>query len=160
MTYRSGGWLRNLATAPRWRAALSYVTGAHSMKVGYEGQFLSTDGGTLFPFPSLAYRFNNGVLNQLTMRLNPLLNNDRVRGTALYAQDQWKASGACRCKGASATTARRATTWRGRLAHRGLFPNGTTRSRPPPRGIDAYNDLSLRGGRRITSSATTRPLCG
>ena len=40
------------------------------MKVGYEGQFLSTDGATLFPFPSLAYRFNNGVPNQLTMRAN------------------------------------------------------------------------------------------
>ena len=49
LTYRSGGWLRNLTTTPRWRASLSYVTGAHNMKVGYEGQFLSTDGGTFFP---------------------------------------------------------------------------------------------------------------
>src|SRR5688572_1106493 len=90
LTYRSGGWLRNLATAPRWRGALSYVTGAHSMKVGYEGQFLSTRGGTYFPFPSLAYRFNNGVPNQLTMRVNPQLSNDRVKGTALYVQDSWR----------------------------------------------------------------------
>ncbi|HEX2212344.1 MAG TPA: carboxypeptidase regulatory-like domain-containing protein, partial [Mycobacterium sp.] len=89
LTYRSGGWLRNITDTPRWRASLSYVTGAHNMKFGYEGQFLSTDGGTYFPFPSVDYRFNNGVPNQLTMRVNPLLNNDRVNGAALYAQDQW-----------------------------------------------------------------------
>ena len=59
----------NLTTTPRWRAALSYVTGAHSMKVGYEGQFLSTGGGTYFPFPSLAYRFDNRVPNQFTMQV-------------------------------------------------------------------------------------------
>ena len=89
LVYRSGGWLRNLTDTPRWRASLSYVTGAHSMKFGYEGQFLYTNGGTYYPFPSVEYRFNNGVPNQLTMRVNPLKNNDRVRGTALYAQDQW-----------------------------------------------------------------------
>ena len=89
LIYRSGGWLRNLTDTPRWRASLSYVTGAHNMKFGYEGQHLSTNGGTYFHFPSMEYRFNNGVPNQLTMRVNPLLNNDRVNGTALYAQDQW-----------------------------------------------------------------------
>jgi hypothetical protein len=46
LVYRSGGWLRNLATAPRWRASLSYVTGSNNMKFGYEGQFLFTNGGT------------------------------------------------------------------------------------------------------------------
>ena len=51
LTYRSGGWLRNLTTTPRWRAAVSYVTGAHNMKVGYEGQFLSTDGGHTLSLP-------------------------------------------------------------------------------------------------------------
>ena len=56
LTYRSGGWLRNLTDTPRWRASLSYVTGAHNMKFGYEGQFLWTNGGTYFPFPSLDYR--------------------------------------------------------------------------------------------------------
>ena len=60
LTYRSGGWLKNLTDTPRWRASLSYVTGAHSMKFGYEGQHLSTDGGTYIDWPSLAYRFNNG----------------------------------------------------------------------------------------------------
>jgi hypothetical protein len=143
LTYRSGGWLRNLTTTPRWRAAVSYVTGAHNMKVGYEGQFLSTDGGTLFPFPSLAYRFNNGVPNQLTMRVNPQVNNDRVKGTALYAQDQWSV-GRFSMQGAL----RYDRAW----SYNVDAPFGPSRFVPNPtiirasKGVDALNDISLRGG--------------
>lgn len=143
LVYRSGGWLRNLATAPRWRASLSYVTGAHNMKVGYEGQFLSTDGGTYFPFPSLAYRFNNGAPNQLTMRLNPQLNNDRVKGLALYAQDSWRIS---RLSVQGAVRYDRAWSYNveSPFGPSRFVPVGTTI--PAATGIDSYNDLSLRGG--------------
>ena len=143
LIYRSGGWLRNLTDTPRWRASLSYVTGAHNMKFGYEGQHLSTNGGTYFPFPSLEYRFNNSVPNQLTMRVNPLLNNDRVNGTALYAQDQWSVhrlsvQGAVRYDRASSYNIEE--------------PFGPTRFvpatsvLPAATGVNAYNDVSLRGG--------------
>jgi hypothetical protein len=143
LNYRSGGWLRNLATAPRWRASLSYVTGAHSMKFGYEGQFLSTEGNTLFPFPSLAYRFNNGVPNQLTMRVNPQVNNDRVKGTALYAQDSWRVS---RFALQGAVRYDRAWSYNveSPFGPSRFVPVGTTI--PASTGIDAYNDISLRGG--------------
>ena len=143
LTYRSGGWLRNLTTTPRWRASLSYVTGAHSMKVGYEGQFLSTDGGTFFPFPSLAYRFSNGVPNQLTMRVNPQLNNDRVKGTALYAQDQWSLR---RLSVQGAVRYDRAWSYNveGPFGPSRFVPNPTII--PATKGVDAYNDISLRGG--------------
>jgi hypothetical protein len=143
LTYRSGGWLRNLTTTPRWRAALSYVTGAHTMKVGYEGQFLSTDGGTLFPFPSLAYRFSNGVPNQLTMRVNPQLNNDRVKGTALYAQDLWSLR---RLSVQGAVRYDRAWSYNveGPFGPSRFVPNPTII--PATKGLDAYNDISLRGG--------------
>jgi hypothetical protein len=143
LNYRSGGWLRNLTDTPRWRASLSYVTGAHNMKFGYEGQHLSTNGGTYFPFPSVSYRFSNGVPNQLTMQVNPTLNNDRVNGAALYVQDQWS---------------------RGRLSVQGAVrfdrassynidePFGPSRFVPQPlvlpatKGVDSYKDVSLRGG--------------
>jgi hypothetical protein len=143
LVYRSGGWLRNLTDTPRWRASLSYVTGAHNMKFGYEGQFLSTDGGTYYPFPSLDYRFNNGVPNQLTMRVNPLLNNDRVRGTALYAQDQWSVG---RVSVQGAVRYDRASSYNVE------GPFGPSRFVPDPiilpatTGVDAYNDVSLRSG--------------
>jgi hypothetical protein len=143
LNYRSGGWLRNLTDTPRWRASLSYVTGAHSMKFGYEGQFISTDGGTYFPFPDLAYRFNNGVPNQLTMRLNPLLNNDRVRGTALYAQDQWSL-GRLSLQGGVRYDRASSYNVEGPFGPSRFVPNGTIL--PATTGIDAYNDLSLRGG--------------
>jgi Carboxypeptidase regulatory-like domain len=143
LTYRSGGWLRNLTTTPRWRAAVSYVTGAHNMKVGYEGQFLSTDGGTLFPFPSLAYRFNNGVPNQLTMRVNPQLNNDRVKGTALYAQDQWSV-GRFSMQGALRYDRAWSYNVEGPFGPSRFVPNPTII--PATKGVDALNDISLRGG--------------
>jgi hypothetical protein len=143
LTYRSGGWLRNLTDTPRWRASLSYVTGAHNMKFGYEGQHLSTDGGTYFNFPSLTYRFNNGVPNQLTMFVNPQLNNDRVNGAALYAQDQWSL-GRLSLQGA----VRYDRAWSYNVEE----PFGGTRfvpvltTLPATTGVDAYNDISLRGG--------------
>jgi hypothetical protein len=143
LVYRSGGWLRNLTTTPRWRASLSYVTGSHSMKGGYEGQFLSTNGGTYFPFPSLAYRFNNGVPNQLTMRVNPQLNNDRVKGTALYIQDSWS-RGRISAQGAVRYDRAWSYNVEGPFGPSRFVPNPTTI--PATKGIDAYNDISLRGG--------------
>jgi hypothetical protein len=143
LDYRAGGWLRNLTTTPRWRAALSYVTGAHNMKFGYEGQFLSTDGGTYFPFPSLDYRFDNGVPDRLTMRVNPLLNNDRVKGTALYAQDQWSVR---RLSVQWAVRYDRAWSYNveGPFGPSRFVPDGIVL--PATTGVDAYNDVSLRGG--------------
>jgi hypothetical protein len=143
LTYRSGGWLRNLTDTPRWRASLSYVTGAHNMKFGYEGQFLWTNGGTYFPFPSMDYRFNNGVPNQLTMRINPLLNNDRVKGTALYAQDQWSVG---RLSVQGAVRYDRAWSYNvdNPFGPARFFPEAIIL--PATTGVDAYNDVSLRGG--------------
>ena len=143
LTYRSGGWLRNLTTTPRWRASLSYVTGSHSMKGGYEGQFLSTNGGTYFPFPSLAYRFNNGVPNQLTMRVNPQLNNDRVKGTALYVQDSWS-RGRISAQGAVRYDRAWSYNVEGPFGPSRFVTNPTVI--PATKGIDSYNDISLRGG--------------
>ena len=143
LTYRSGGWLRNLTDTPRWRASLSYITGAHSMKFGYEGQHLSTDGGTYFPFPSVSYRFSNGKPDRLTMQVNPVLNNDRVNGTALYVQDQWNLA---RLSVQGAVRYDRA--WSYNVEE----PFGPSRfvpvaiTLPATTGVDAYNDISLRGG--------------
>jgi len=143
LTYRSGGWLKNLTDTPRWRASLSYVTGAQNMKFGYEGQHLSTDGGTFINWPSLQYRFNNGVPDRLTMQINPWFNNDRVNGTALYAQDQWSrgrlsVQGAVRYDRASSYNVE--NPWGGvRFA-----PEAITL--PATKGVDAYDDISLRGG--------------
>ena len=43
-----------------WRASASYVTGAHNMKVGYQGSYSDRDNRIVTNDTLLAYRFNNG----------------------------------------------------------------------------------------------------
>jgi hypothetical protein len=49
----------------------AYVTGAHSLKVGYQAAYEVTDSFGNFPLHGLQYRFNNGVPNQITQRITP-----------------------------------------------------------------------------------------
>jgi hypothetical protein len=71
-----------------WRASASYVTGAHSFKVGYQAahevyrQIQNVDN-------QLAYTFNNGTPTQFTMRIGPHAQSNRTRYDGFYAQDQW-----------------------------------------------------------------------
>ena len=44
----------------QYRAALSYVTGAHSFKVGYQGAYMIAKTPS-FLGQQISYRFNNGV---------------------------------------------------------------------------------------------------
>jgi Carboxypeptidase regulatory-like domain len=71
-----------------WRAALSYVTGAHHMKFGYGAGLLRNRTTTLVG-SQISYRFNNGIPNQLTQRIGPSRTSNSVRYDAIYAQDQW-----------------------------------------------------------------------
>ena len=71
-----------------WRGALSFITGSHSAKFGYDGgyhprilQFDSDNG--------LAYQFNNGVPNQITQYATPYEAPSNALTAGLYAQDQW-----------------------------------------------------------------------
>ena len=71
---------------------MSYVTGAHSLKFGYGGGYLVEDIENHGNDLNLAYTFNGGTArSQLTPRasLRSSRRSDRVRNTALYAQDQW-----------------------------------------------------------------------
>jgi hypothetical protein len=89
LTYRSMLWENNWNGAHTWRGSASYVTGAHSMKFGYQGAYHSYNPKTFTNDLFLQYRVNNGVPNQLTQSLQPFDRRDRVRYTALYAQEQW-----------------------------------------------------------------------
>jgi hypothetical protein len=73
-----------------WRGAISYVTGAHSAKIGYLGghqapiqnEFLGLNAG----FSN--FRLNNAVPNQLTQYIDRSFQGI-VIPIGLYAQDQW-----------------------------------------------------------------------
>jgi hypothetical protein len=89
LTYRSQDFGNNLQGSYPWRASVSYVTGAHSLKVGYQGSFLSSDRGWGTNAQNLTYRFNNGVPNQLTQSISPWTHRSRLMLHALFAQEQW-----------------------------------------------------------------------
>ena len=79
----------NYANPNNWRASASYVTGAHEMKVGYQGAYIRVKNWFLVNEPQLAYRFNQGVPNQFTFRLPEWHQSDRTGTAALYVQDKW-----------------------------------------------------------------------
>ena len=89
LAFRSHNWEDNWNGAHTWRGSASYVTGAHHMKFGYQGAFHSYNPKTFTNNQFLQYRVNNGVPNQITQTLMPFDRHDRVRYTALYAQEQW-----------------------------------------------------------------------
>jgi hypothetical protein len=102
LTYRfdnplGGGFQHHqIGTLANLKASISYVTGAHSMKVGYQGGF-SNPSQSYYNFtPFVQFRFLNGVPNQLTQTAQyggtgasavELVRN--LVPTSLYAQDQW-----------------------------------------------------------------------
>jgi hypothetical protein len=84
----------NDMTTWRMRASMSYITGTHAFKVGYSQHYSSRDWLNRAPAngENLAYRFNNGVPNQLTQYLRPELIRARIPlELGFFAQDQWTA---------------------------------------------------------------------
>jgi len=71
-----------------WRASGTYVTGAHSLKVGYQAAFQIQknfqDAGS-----HVRYIFNTNVPIQVELRDAPFWQSNRTRFDAIYAQDQW-----------------------------------------------------------------------
>lgn len=92
-------WNNNNATPYNWRAAMSYVTGAHNVKVGYQGSYFESYNGRLANSSQLRYTFNSSLNADGSVKLNPISvsyyltpqwdQTDRTETTALYAQDQW-----------------------------------------------------------------------
>ena len=79
----------NLASV---RASLTYVTGAHSMKFGYQGGFGNPSQTYNYPNQVTQIRMRDGVPNQLTQTVVVGGHIKYVRNlipTNLYAQDQW-----------------------------------------------------------------------
>jgi hypothetical protein len=92
LTYRSAAnfnnsWNWNI----HYRAALSYITGSHSFKVGFNNAYGHHDN-TNYASPSMpfSYNFANGVPNAIVYRIVPRtveVNVDRDLG--LFVQDRW-----------------------------------------------------------------------
>src|SRR6187399_2557553 len=71
-----------------WKAAMSYITGTHSMKWGYQAGYMNAKNIT-FVGRQVSYRFNNGVPNQLSQRVGTNETSNSLGYNAVYVQDQW-----------------------------------------------------------------------
>jgi Carboxypeptidase regulatory-like domain len=143
LSYRSANWAEDYDNPNTWRGSASYVTGGHSLKVGYIGGYLVEDIENHGNDLNLSYTFNNGVPSQLTETLRVYKQKDRVRYTAIYAQDQWTMGrmtlqGALRFDRAWSYSPEQTIGPTNYLATQLSFP------RTP--GVDAYKDISPRGG--------------
>jgi hypothetical protein len=92
LTYRSAAefnnsWNWNI----HYRAAVSYITGTHNFKVGFNNAYGHHEN-TTYTDPALpySYSFANGIPNQITMRIRPRTIESNVdRDLGIFAQDRW-----------------------------------------------------------------------
>ena len=126
-----------------WKGSVSFVTGTHSLKVGYQHTLMTDDRTWMTNDQNLTYRVNNGVPNQLTESISPWVNNARAGFDALFVQEQWTHA---RWTLQGAVRIDRARSW---------FPEQQeepSRFLPTPivipetRGVDSYKDISPRMG--------------
>jgi len=95
LIYRGPGtYNRNVIDTRSWRASVSYVTGSHSAKFGYyHARMPSGNYNLTYALrPDFAYRFNNGVPNQVSIRGtfgNEYGSRNDTWPMGLYAQDVW-----------------------------------------------------------------------
>jgi hypothetical protein len=71
-----------------WKAAMSYITGSHNMKWGYQAGYMNAENIT-YVGRQISYRFNNGVPNQLSQRVGTNQTSNSLRYNGFYIQDQW-----------------------------------------------------------------------
>ena len=85
LVYRSQDWGDNHTGSYTWKGSMSYVTGRHSFKVGYQGTLMTDDRTWYSNNNDLWYRFNNGIPNQLTQTISPWVNDARAGWDAVFA---------------------------------------------------------------------------
>jgi hypothetical protein len=141
--YRSQDFADNYTGAYAWRVSGSYITGAHSFKIGYQGSRFTDDRTWFTNDQNLTYRVNNGIPNQLTQSISPWVNNARAAWTAFYAQEQWTL-GRVTLQGALRYD--RASSWfpEQTIGPTRFLPNALRF--PETKGVDSYNDITPRIG--------------
>ena len=145
--YLYRGWLAQPSQDQKhatWRSSLSYVSGSHNLKVGYQGGFMVAKTTTQVA-QQLSYTFNNGSPIQLSTRVGPTRVSDRLRYDGFYVQDAWTrgrltVQGALRFEAASSWTPaeENGVLEAHRFGNANIFPRTD--------GVKGYRDLTPRGG--------------
>ncbi len=89
LAYRSGTYRQNFQGTIGWRGSASYVTGAHSMKFGYQGGHLIDNQFTYTNDQFLTFQVNNLVPNRISETINQTPLKQRVRYASFYAQESY-----------------------------------------------------------------------
>jgi hypothetical protein len=143
ITYRSQDFASNYTGAYTWRASAAYVTGAHSMKVGYLGTYFKDDRTWFTNDQNLAYQFNNGAPNRLSQLISPWVNDARASWDAVFAQEQWTL-GRLTVQGALRFDVARSWYPEQQIGPSRFLPTPITF--PETKGVDSYKDFSPRVG--------------
>ena len=143
LTYRSANWGHSWDAQYTWRASVSYVTGAHNVKIGYGGVALVSDLENHTNDHNLTYTFSNGVPISLSQSLLPFTTSYRTRNMSFYAQDQWTLGrmtlqGALRFDRNWSFSPEQTIPASAFLASPIVFPETP--------GVTGYKDISPRGG--------------
>ena len=143
IVYRSQDWGDNRTGSYTWKASSSYVTGRHSVKVGYQGTLMTDDRTWNTNSTDLWYRFNNGIPNQLTQTISPWINNARAGWHAVFAQEQWT-MGRLTLQGALRFDVARSWFPEQNIGPDRFLP--VAYHFPETKGIDSYKDITPRFG--------------
>ncbi|HTM04316.1 MAG TPA: TonB-dependent receptor [Vicinamibacterales bacterium] len=145
--YRSlASWGWAVGKTAGYNASMSYVTGSHSMKIGYQGDRQDQLDQTLTNSSLLAYRFNRGVPNAVSYRLPDFGHRTITMLNGVFAQDSWTRG---------RLTLQGALRWDRVNSFAPVDGNGTTATSflnaatitfPKTEGVNAFNDLTPRIG--------------
>jgi hypothetical protein len=71
------------------KASASYVTGSHSLKIGFNNLMGNNRNSNRTVESSTSYRFNNGIPNLITQYATPNSRRSHLTEGGLFAQDKW-----------------------------------------------------------------------
>jgi hypothetical protein len=143
LTYRSANWADSWDAQYTWRASVSYVTGAHTLKIGYGGVALASDLQNFTNDLNLAYTVSNGTPISLTQTLLPFTVRYRTRNASFYAQDQWTV-GRATLQGALRFDRNWSFSPEQQIGPTNFLQTPLVFPKTP--GVNAYKDISPRGG--------------
>jgi hypothetical protein len=91
LTYRASATTLTASKNPTriLKVAMSYITGAHAFKVGFNLGSQSQDQKVFDSDSAMSFRFNNGIPNQLTLRATPYRTFIDELDHGAFVQDRW-----------------------------------------------------------------------
>jgi hypothetical protein len=153
LSYRSLNWFSNVNWNTQWNAAATFVTGSHSIKVGYQGALLIDQRQNFGNTEYLQYRVNNAIPDQITLNINRFPIRQSVRSDAFYAQEQWTL-GRITLQGALRYDHAWSYFPEQEVGPVRFFPTAVTY--PRTTGVEGYHELWPRGGVAIDVFGTGR----